>query len=63
MNIIKKLNVPKIILRYIFDKFFWFEYDKKIILTIKEMNVSNYYNKEFLFNAKNDIFVIFSWLN
>ena len=53
INLIEKLNVPKVILRYIMMNFLDLDTIKNIILTIKEMNVLDNYSKELLSNAKN----------
>src|SRR5258708_5575801 len=57
LKLIKKLNVPKVLLRYIMIKFLDLNTIENIILTIKEMNVLDNYSKDFLLKSKKG----FSW--
>ena len=53
LEVIKKNNVPKVILRYIMMNFLDFNSIKTIMLTVGEMNVLDTYSKIFLEKAEN----------
>ena len=50
--LIKKLNVPKVVLRYIMINFLDLDTIKNVILNVKEMNILDDFSKELLSNAK-----------
>src|SRR5581483_10862008 len=52
LHIIKKLSVPRVILRYIMMNYLDLADIKTIILNIKEMNVLDDFSKTILSNAK-----------
>src|SRR5581483_6980068 len=56
LHVIKKLNVPKVILRYIMMNHLDLASIKTIILNIKEMNVFDDFSKNILSNAKYGLF-------
>ena len=58
LNIIKKNNVPKVILRYIMMNFLDIKSITNLVLTIKEMNVLDNYSKNILEKAKMDLLII-----
>ena len=51
LTIINRLHVPKVILRYIMMNFLDIDSIKKIILTVKDMNVLDDFSKDFLTRA------------
>src|SRR5581483_1667920 len=55
LHVIKKLNVPKVILRYIMMNYLDLTSIKTIILNIKEMNVLDDFSKTNLSNAKHGL--------
>src|SRR5581483_835062 len=55
LHIIKKLNVPKVILRHIMMNYLDLASIKTIILNIKEMNVLDDFCKTILSNAKHGL--------
>ena len=52
LNIIKKNNVPKVILRYIMMNFLDIKSIKNLVLIVKEMNVLDNYSKNILEKQK-----------
>ena len=52
INVINKLDVPKVILRYIMMNFLDLTTINNLLLTIKEMNVLDNYSKDILVKAK-----------
>src|SRR5580692_3090729 len=52
LNLIKKLNVPKVVLRYMMINFLDMDTIKNVILNVKEMNILDNFSKEFLSKAK-----------
>src|SRR5581483_11695734 len=55
LHVIKKLNVPRVILRYIMMNYLDLANIETIILNIKEMNVFDDFSKTILSNAKNGL--------
>src|SRR5581483_6603208 len=55
LHVIKKLNVPKVILRYIMMSYLDLVSIKTIILNIKEMNILDDFSKTILSNAKHGL--------
>src|SRR5581483_6050772 len=55
LHVIKKLNVPRVILRYIMMNYLDLASIKTIILNIKEMNVLDDFSKTILSNAKYEL--------
>src|SRR5581483_3483212 len=51
LNIIRKVNVPKVILRHIMMKYLDMITIKNIILNVREMNILDDFSKDFLLNA------------
>ena len=70
IDIIRQANVPKVILRYIMMNFLDLMSIKRLILTVREMNVLDNYSKNFLanvakgffWNYKNDRLDVVQWL-
>ena len=70
INIIQKLAVPKVILRYIMMEFLDLPTINNLLLTIKEMNVLDNYskdliikaNKRFVWNCQNGYLTVAQWL-
>src|SRR5581483_2343648 len=56
LHVIKKLNVPRVILRYIMMNYLDLASIETIILNIKEMNVLDEFSKTILSNAKCGLF-------
>ena len=52
IDIIYKLRIPKVILRFIMMNFLDFKTIKNLLFTVKEMNVLDSYSKDLLIKAK-----------